>query len=299
MSVRRYLVGLAVASVAVACFVSGPALMEPAPAKGQAKAGAPVPAGVVGESGHKDWKLVWESDFAKDKAIDEKKWNLIDKGDGFGNNELQYYTPRPENAKVENGELVITGRKEDHKGKKYTSAKLTTDKKFAVKYGRIEACIKSPDAQQGNWPAFWMMPQDNKYGGWPRSGEIDIMEMVNKSDKLHGTLHFGGNGHQNKGGSTTLGDGKNFTQDYHVYAVEWDEKEFRWYVDGKQYGKLNEWSTNAPFPAPFDQRFYIILNFAIGGQWPKSPDNTSTYPKEMRVKYVRVYQTPAQTALSN
>jgi beta-glucanase (GH16 family) len=173
---------------------------------------------------NKEWKLVFDQDFSKLKEIDKKVWNFIDKGDGFGNNELQYYTPRPENVKIDNGELVITQKKENYKGKQYTSAKLTTEGKFSIKYGRIEACIKSPKAQKGSWPAFWMMPQDNKYGGWPKSGEIDIMEMVNACDELFGTLHYGGNGHQYKGAKTKLDGGKNFTEDYHVYAVEWEEK---------------------------------------------------------------------------
>jgi beta-glucanase (GH16 family) len=241
---------------------------------------------------NKDWKLVFEQDFSKQKEIDKKVWNLIDKGDGFGNNELQYYTPRADNVKIENGELVITQKKENYKGRQYTSAKLTTEGKFSIKYGRIEACIKSPKAQKGSWPAFWMMPQDNKYGGWPKSGEIDIMEMVNKSDELFGTLHYGGNGHQQGGAKIKAPAGTNFPQDYHVYAVEWEEKEFRWYLDGKYYGNKTQWSTSAAFPAPFDQRFYIILNFACGGQWPGNPDGNSTWPQEMRVKYVRAYASP-------
>ena len=244
---------------------------------------------------HKNWKLVWEDDFSKDKEVDKTKWNFVVKGDGFGNNEQEFYTDRKDNVKIEDGQLVITGIKEKYRGKPYTSAKLTTEGKFSIKYGRIEACIKSPKPQKGTWPAFWMMPQDNKYGGWPKSGEIDIMEMVNDCKTLYGTCHFGGNGHKQAGATTKLPDGKAFPEEFHVYAVEWEEKEIRWYCDGKFYGKINDWSTSAAYPAPFNQRFYVILNFAIGGQWPGNPNMDSTFPQEMRVKYVRAYQSSDQT----
>jgi beta-glucanase (GH16 family) len=241
---------------------------------------------------HADWKLIWEDDFSKDKQIDKTKWNFEIDGKGNGNGELEYYTDSPKNAHLESGELVITALKDDG-GHKFTSARMNTKGKFSCLYGRIESSIKVPKAQQGNWPAFWMMPQDNKYGGWPKSGEIDIMEFVNKSDKLYGTLHFAGEkGDIHHGAQTTL-PGGDFTKDYHVYAAEWEAKEIRWYLDGKYYGKLNDWhSANAPFPAPFDQKFYVILNFAVGGAWPKSPDASSTFPQSMNVKYVRVYQPP-------
>ncbi len=229
---------------------------------------------------HKDWKLVWEDDFSKDNGkIDKTKWNFEVNGNGGGNGELQYYTDRPENAKIENGELVITGIKENYKGKQYTSARMTTKGKFSVMYGRIEACIKAPKAQAGNWPAFWMLGDNIGSVGWPKCGEIDIMELINKSDKLYATMHWGGN----KGNQYTLPGGKDFSQDYHVYAVEWEKGVIRSYCDGTYFGKVDQ-------DHPFDQKFFIILNYAIGGQWPKSPDRNSTYPQEMHVKYVCVYQ---------
>ncbi len=251
---------------------------------------APAPAG--GDTAlHTNWKLVWEDDFSKDKAIDTTKWNFEINGNGGGNGELEYYTNSPKNAHIENGELVITAIKNDG-GHKFTSARMTTKGKAAFLFGRIEACIKAPKAQAGNWPAFWMMPQDSKYGGWPRSGEIDIMELINKEDKLYGTCHYGGPGDIHTGAQTTI-PGSDFSKDYHVYAVEWEPKEIRWYCDGKYYGKIDQWkSANAPFPAPFNQKFFIILNYAVGGAWPRSPDANSTFPQSMYVKYVRVYQPP-------
>lgn len=186
--------------------------------------------------------------------------------------------------------LNLTAIKEKKDWAEYTSGKITTKGKYSVQYGRIEACIKAPKSQKGSWPAFWMMPEESAYGGWPRSGEIDIMEMVNKCDKLYGTLHFGGPGDVHKGSQTTVPAG-DFTKDFHVYAVEWEPKTVRWYLDGKFYGSLSEWhSEKAPFPAPFDKKFHIILNFAVGGQWPGPPDGSSEWPQTMLVKYVRVYQ---------
>jgi len=239
---------------------------------------------------HANWKLVWEDDFSKDNQIDKNKWNFEINGNGGGNNELEYYTDNPKNAAIQNGELVITAVKDDD-GHKFTSARMTTSGKFSCLYGRIEARIKAPSAQAGNWPAFWMMPQDNKYGGWPRSGEIDIMEVINKSNKLYGTCHYGGENGDIHTGAQAIMPHSDFTKDYHVYAVEWEPKEVRWYVDGNYYGSIHVWhSANAPSPAPFDQKFFIILNYAVGGAWPGSPDASSTFPQSMHVKYVRVYQ---------
>lgn len=239
---------------------------------------------------HKEWKLAWEDDFSKDRDIDKTKWNFEINGNGGGNGELEYYTDSPKNAHIDNGELVITALKNDD-GHKFTSARMTTSGKFSCLYGRIEACIKAPNAQQGNWPAFWMMPQDSKYGSWPRSGEIDIMELINGSDKLYGTAHYGGEHGDIHTGAQAVLPGTDFTKNYHVYAIEWDSKEIRWYVDGNYYGSIHTWhSAGAAYPAPFDQKFYIILNYAIGGVWPHSPNQSSRFPQSMHVKYVRVYQ---------
>jgi beta-glucanase (GH16 family) len=246
------------------------------------------PAG--GTSIHRDWKLLWEDDFSRDSGIDPAKWNIDIDGKGGGNNELEYYTDSPKNAHIENGELVITAINDDG-GHAFTSARMNTSRKFACRYGRIEAMIKVPRAQQGNWPAFWMMPQDAVYGDWPRSGEIDIMEVVDRSDELYGTCHyFGQRGHVHSG-VRAIYPGHDFSEDYHLYAVEWDPREIRWYVDNHFYGCINTWYTaSAAFPAPFNQKFFIILNFAVGGAWPKNPDATSRFPQSMHVKYVRVYQ---------
>ncbi|WPX08917.1 carbohydrate binding domain-containing protein [Anaerocellum danielii] len=243
------------------------------------------------------WQLVWEDDF-NGSSIDTTKWNFTIGAGGYGNNELQYYSDRPENARVENGKLIIEARKEDYQGSPYTSAKLTTQGKFAFTYGRVEVKAKLPEGQ-GVWPAIWMMPEDlNIYGGWPACGEIDIMELLGQEpNKVYGTIHYG-NPHTYHGGNYTLPDGKKFSDDFHIFALEWEPGEIRWYVDDVLYYKTSDWfsrSSNEAFdytyPAPFDREFYLILNVAVGGNWPGyPPENADYFPQRMEVDYVKVYK---------
>ncbi|MEC7984420.1 MAG: family 16 glycosylhydrolase [Myxococcota bacterium] len=243
------------------------------------------------------WTLVWRDEF-EDPAIDLTKWEFEVDGQGGGNNELQYYTDRVENAFVENGSLVIEAREESYTGedgtRSYTSARLRTMNQGDWLYGRIEARMRLPEGQ-GIWPAFWMLPTDWVYGGWAASGEIDIMELVgHEADTVHGTLHYGGPWPANiyTGGEYVLSEP--FSNDYHTFAVEWKEGEIRWYVDDVHYQTQTNWySTAGDYPAPFNQRFHIILNVAVGGQWPGSPDATTVFPQRMFVDYVRVYEREA------
>ena len=243
----------------------------------------------------KKWKLVWSDEFNGDQ-IDSSKWHFEMNGKGGGNGELQYYTDRPQNASVHDGHLVITALKEDYKGpdgkRSYTSARMLTKGSGDWQYGRFEAKIKMPKGK-GMWPAFWMMPTAEVYGGWPLSGEIDIAEVIgNQPNTVYGTLHYGDKWPKNvhSGDKYILPDG-DFSDDFHVYAVEWQEGELRWYLDGHLYGTQTQWRTaSAPFPAPFNQQFYIILNVAVGGAWPGRPDAGTTFPQKMEVDYVRVYQ---------
>ena len=244
------------------------------------------------------WKLVWEDDFSKDTSIDTSKWNFTIGAGGYGNNELQYYTDRPDNARIENGKLVIEARKENYKGSPYTSAKLSTQGKFSFTYGKVEVKARLPEGK-GVWPAIWMMPEDmSLYGGWPSCGEIDIMELLgHEPNKVYGTIHYG-NPHTYHGGNYTLPDGKKFSDDFHVFALEWEPGEIRWYVDDVLYYKTSDWfsrSMNEAFdytyPAPFDRDFYLILNVAVGGNWPGyPPDDANYFPQRMEVEYVKVYQ---------
>jgi len=241
------------------------------------------------------WELVWNDEF-DGTAIDPKKWEHEVYAHGSGNNELQYYTNRSENSFIENGSLVIQALKEHYTGpegtREYTSARLRTLRKGDWKYGRFDIKAKLPFGQ-GLWPAIWMMPSESKYGGWAASGEIDIMEMLgHETNKVHGTLHYGGEGPNNvqSGKFYTLPHGS-FAYDFHLFTMEWDTTEFRWYVDGIFYQSQTQWYTaSAPYPAPFDQYFHILLNVAVGGNWPGDPDNTTIFPQRMVVDYVRVYK---------
>lgn len=244
-----------------------------------------------------DWNLVWQDEF-NGKNIDESKWNFVQGGGGYGNNELQNYTNRKENARQENGNLVIEARKENFGGNEYTSAKLTTQNKGDWTYGRYEIRAKLPKGQ-GIWPAIWMMPTDyDLYSGWPASGEIDIMELLGHApNQVHGTLHYG-LPWKHTGEMYTLPKGtKDFSEDYHTFTLDWEPGEISWYVDGVLFAKQSDWYSKnenaaAPYtyPAPFDRDFFLQLNVAVGGNWPGYPDQTTSFPNQMLVDYVRVYE---------
>ena len=180
-----------------------------------------------------------------------------------------------------------------------SSARLLSRGKGDFKYGRVEAKLKLPYGQ-GLWPAFWMLPTDEAYGGWAASGEIDILEAINLgpgNNKVYGTLHYGGQWPANVHTGAETTPPANVWEADHVYAVEWEEGEVRWFVDDKHYETQTEWnSTAAAFPAPFDQKFFILLNVAVGGQWPGPPNDSSTFPQEMLVDYVRVYECASDPA---
>ena len=240
--------------------------------------------------------LVWSDEF-NGAALDPETW-FFETGDGsqygipgWGNNELQYY--QPNNAQLEGGLLKIEAREETVGSFRYTSARINTRDRFAFRYGRIEARIRLPGGQ-GLWPAFWMLPQENVYGGWAASGEIDIMEAINLGgsggNTVHGTIHYGGEwpGNQLSGASYVVSTSAQ--DDFHIYALEWDSGQIRWYVDDVMYAMQNNWSsTGGAFPAPFDEPFYILLNVAVGGNWPGSPDASTVFPVTMEVDWVRVF----------
>jgi beta-glucanase (GH16 family) len=247
--------------------------------------------------------LVWSDEFNGDR-LDPEVW-FFESGDGsqygipgWGNGERQWYLP--DNAKLEDGKLKITARRETVGNFGFTSARINTRDRFAFKYGRIEASIKLPSGQ-GLWPAFWMLAQDSPYGDWPSSGEIDILEAVNLDgfpgpggagggNEIFGTLHFGGGNLGRLIASNTYVPSTDVTEDFRTYALEWDENEIRWYYDGILYAVENSWRSNAaPYPAPFDQPFYILLNLAVGGNFPGSPDGSTPSPATMEVDWVRVY----------
>jgi beta-glucanase (GH16 family) len=243
------------------------------------------------------WTLVWSDEFggANGSAPDSSKWTVETGGDGWGNHELEYYTNRPQNVQIQNGSLVITALKEMYTGKdgvsrNYTSARMMTAGKFEQQYGRFEARIKIPYGQ-GMWPAFWMLGNNSGTVGWPSCGEIDIMENIGKEPTIvHGTIHGPGySGAAGIGSSFSLAGGQ-FADDYHLYAVEWEPNIIRFYVDSNLY------ATRTPADLPkgakwvYDHPFFIILNLAVGGDWPGAPDNTTVFPQTVLVDYVRVYK---------
>ncbi len=228
------------------------------------------------------WNLVWSDEFDYTGLPDPSKWG---NETGFiRNNELQYYTSqRIENSAVGNGNLMIIGRKEAYDSAEYTSASLTTDSKYSWTYGKIDARMKLPEGQ-GLWPAFWMLGQNIHETGWPRCGEIDIMEHINNEKTLYGTLHW----HNEKHVSDGTGIPCDVTA-FHNYTVEWDKDSIRWFLDGARYHKICiKDSVNST--GEFHKPFYIIMNLAIGGSWPENPDETTVFPDTVFVDYVRVYQ---------
>ncbi len=269
------------------------------------------------------WKLVWSDEFNGNR-IDRSKWDF-DIGNGFynydagqwisgwGNGELEYYTRNPDNVFVKDGMLHIRVVKESLHGCGYTSARIKTRKRdgrplFNQKYARFEFRAKLPTGQ-GIWPALWMLPQDEKYGGWPCSGEIDIMEARGQDPtRVLGTLHFGShwpaNTHISK--EYIFPHGRSIA-DFHLYALEWEPGEMRWYIDGRRYATQSFWWSSGkteggrgirptkpadlyPWPAPFDQPFYLVMNVAVGGGFGGKPAKTTVFPAEMMIDYVRVYE---------
>lgn len=246
------------------------------------------------------WTLVWADEF-DGEGIDPAKWEFEVNAWGGGNEELQYYTDRADNAHVSDGCLHIVARAESFTGpegtRAHTSARLRTKGRGDWCYGRFEIRARLPIGQ-GLWPAIWMLPTDAIYGGWAAGGEIDIMELVgHRPSEVLGTLHYGAAWPHNvhTGDTHALAPGAGtFADDFHVFAIEWEAGEIRWYVDGVHTQTQREWRTTAaPWPAPFDQRFHLLLNVAVGGKLPGNPDATTVFPQVMSVDYVRVYQRAA------
>ncbi|MCC5842152.1 MAG: glycoside hydrolase family 16 protein [Opitutales bacterium] len=243
------------------------------------------------------WRLVWSDEFEEAGSPDPNKWGYdLGRGEsvglwGWGNNEAQSYTDRPENARVEGGRLIIEARRESMGTAEYTSARMVTRQQGDWLYGRIEVRAKMP-VGRGTWPAIWMLPTDWAYGGWPNSGEIDIMEHVGFDlGRIHGTVHTAAFNHMlgtERGGSTWRAD---LGERFYTYAIEWDADRIRWFVDDEEYFVFERLARFGWEQWPFDQRFHLILNIAIGGNWGGQQGiDDSRFPQRMEVDYVRVYQ---------
>ena len=249
------------------------------------------------------WKLVWSDEFngPNGSAVDRSKWAFDIGGDGWGNQELEFYTDRIDNAYLQDGNLVIKTIAEKHPGpdgvtRNYTSARLKTFGKFSQTYGRFEARIRIPYGQ-GVWPAFWMLGDDIEKVGWPACGEIDIMENIGKEPSIiHGSIHgpgyTGGTGIE---APYTLPGKQRFADDFHVFAVEWDPDSVSFLVDQDRYVRRTRADLHSDWKWVFDKPYFLILNLAIGGDWPGSPDSTTVFPQTMLVDYVRVYERSSPT----
>ncbi|MEM1256925.1 MAG: glycoside hydrolase family 16 protein [Bacteroidota bacterium] len=244
--------------------------------------------------------LVWEDNFDVDGAPDPNRWGY-DLGDGteqglpgWGNEELQYYTDRPENATIQNGVLLITAREESFEGAEYTSARLLTKDLFEQQYGRFEARIRLPFGQ-GIWPAFWMLGADNDENPWPAAGEIDIMEYRGQEPtvligSVHGPGYFGGDAISKE---FTL-ENDRFDTGFHIFGIEWAPEFINFYVDDVLYNQITpediEEETNGQGEWVFDKPFFILMNVAVGGTFVGSPNTETQFPQTMLVDYVRVYE---------
>jgi beta-glucanase (GH16 family) len=245
-----------------------------------------------------DYAMVWSDEFDIDGMPDSNKWAYDTGGHGWGNNELQYYR-NSGNAWVESGNLIIEARKEDYLGREYTSARLVTRGKQSWKYGKFEISAKLPTGR-GTWPAIWMLPTSPFYGGWPNSGEIDIMEHVGyDQNKIHGSIHTADYNHKigtQRGGSKTIATA---STEFHKYSIEWLPDRILFYVDDVRYYQFRLFLTCPDEDQwPFDISFHLLLNIAVGGDWGGvqgvDPD---VFPQRMEVEYVRVYQSDFVTNL--
>lgn len=246
---------------------------------------------------------IWRDEFNGPAGawFDRAKWVADSGGHGFGNKERQFYTTRSDNVALDGkGHLVITARAEPASSPHqcwygrclYTSTRLKTKGLFEQAYGRFEARIRVPRGQ-GIWPAFWMLGADIDSIGWPKSGEIDIMEHIGREPRTaYGTLHGPGySGAQGISKADTLSSG-GYADDFHVFGVIWRPNEIRWYIDGRQYHRLTPANLPAGTRWVFDHPFFLLLNLAVGGSWPGDPDATTTFPQQLLVDYVRVYRDP-------
>jgi beta-glucanase (GH16 family) len=272
------------------------ALLATAAAGFALSASAQTPAAAAPPTAPAGWQLIWQDEFDHGTQPDSAKWNYDVGGDGWGNKELQFYTAaRPENARIEDGHLVIEARREPWQGREYTSTRLVTKGKADWIHGRFEIRAKLP-LGRGTWPAIWMLPTvwNLGDGGWPDNGEIDIMEHVGYNPGvIHASTHSKKNQWRNNSQRTATINVPDAGTVFHTYALEWDAEEIRIFVDDRHYftsrkqgGDWTSW--------PFYREFYLVLNLAVGGDWGavKGVD-ASAFPQRMEVDYVRVYKKAA------
>jgi beta-glucanase (GH16 family) len=237
-------------------------------------------------------KIIWGDEFEGNGALNSEKWGFDIGGSGWGNNESQFYTQRPENARVQDGNLVIEAKRESYQGSQYTSARVVSKEKGDFKYGRFEIKAKLP-VGVGTWPAIWMLATKTTYGSqyWPDNGEIDIMEHVGfDQNVVHGNVHTKAFNHSigtNKGSKTTV---KGASEEFHVYAINWLPEKITFEIDGVAYFAFPKENGFNWQQWPFDQDFHLLMNIAVGGAWGGQQGiDSKVFPQQMLVDYVRVY----------
>jgi beta-glucanase (GH16 family) len=238
-------------------------------------------------------QLWWGDEFNGSGSPSSSNWNIDNANGGFGNNELQYYTSRTSNVTQGNNCLQLIARRESYGGNAYTSGKITSFGKRQFGSGWIEGRMSIPMGQ-GLWPAFWMLGVNIGSAGWPACGEIDIMEHINNEQGVHGTIHWAGPNGEN----WSYGNyGSTSPSGWHNYQINWNQYSIKWYIDAVQYNAANI-TNNINSTEEFHRDFFIILNLAVGGNWPGNPDGSTPFPSTLWVDYVRVYQ-PSSAAREN
>ncbi len=279
---RLTAIGSAVIMVFIAC--SHHADGEPVATAGTDSTGT----GTAGAA-YPGYRLVWQDEF-NGTALDTANWNYETGGDGWGNNELEYYKAGSGNAYLQSGNLVIEAKKETMGNRNYTSARITTENKKTFTYGRYDMRAKLP-VQTGMWPALWMLGTDIRTAGWPHCGELDIMELIGKTPStVYGTLHWEADNKSpaKLGKQYNLGSG-NFSDSFHLFSLIWEPGSYRILVDNTEFYTGTSADITASYN-PFAHPFFFIFNVAVGGDWPGPPDASTVFPQKMLVDYVRVYQ---------
>jgi len=234
--------------------------------------------------------LVWADEF-NGNQIDLNNWTHEIGNSGWGNNELQYYTSSSDNSYVSDGNLIIEAKEESISGSSYSSARMITAGKQEFIYGRIDVRAKLPEGQ-GIWPAIWMLGADIFTNGWPACGEIDIMELVgHEPNRIHGTAHWGNQGNPStyQGNGFTLSGGSKYSDEFNVFSIIWENDNIKWLMNDQEFFSISSANvTNTAYP--FNDNFFFILNIAVGGNWPGSPDGSTVFPQKMYIDYVRVFQ---------
>ena len=239
------------------------------------------------------YTLAWSDEFNA-ASLDAGAWSN-ESGDGcpgvcnWGNNELQYYTAPPNNLFFQDGKMIIEAKAESFGGKNYTSTRIKTQGKKTFKFGRIDIRAILPKGK-GIWPAFWLLPQDNVYGNWPKSGEIDLMENIgSEPSRVLGTLHFGPGPGSTYISRNYVVPGASFNDQFHVFSMEWEQDVIRWYIDNTLYSTITKTDLGGN-NYPFNEQFYFIINLAVGGNLPGAPDASTSFPQWLIVDYIRIHQ---------